>query len=165
MPSTLLVKQIVSLDTSYPHSEAVTLHGWATAGKPRPSTALTRRVVLQRGGGQAAWRRSTSAVRQCGDGVGDALEHVSRLPLRIQAVELGGSDRAGHGSGALATRLRSRQQIVVAPQSDAAQATLSRWSCRSRCDHCRRSMSAPPSLAEYRTVLPRSDLYEIATSA
>ena len=157
MPSTLLVKQIVSLDTSYPHSEAVTLHGWATAGKPRPSTAFNM------AGLSPAMR--VAAVSQCGDGVDDALEHVSQLRLRIQAVELGGSDRAGHGSGALATRLRSRQQIVVAPQSDAAQATLSRWSCRSRCDHCRRSMSAPPSFAEYRTALPRSDLYEIATSA
>src|SRR5581483_8377130 len=52
--------------------------------------------------------------------LGNAREQRAQIGLGIEPVEFGRADQTIDRRGALATRIRAREQIVLAPQSDRA---------------------------------------------
>jgi len=56
--------------------------------------------------------------------VGDAREHVAQAALRIQTVQFRRADQAVDCGGALATRIRACEKVILAAQGNDAQRTI-----------------------------------------
>ena len=53
--------------------------------------------------------------------LGDALDHVPQVGLRIEAVELGRADQGIHRGRALPAGIRAAEQVIIRPERDRAQ--------------------------------------------
>jgi len=62
--------------------------------------------------------------------VGDAGEHVGKIMLRVEAVELGTFNQRIDRGGAAAADIGAGKQIIFTANGDAAQATGGRYAVR-----------------------------------
>ena len=53
--------------------------------------------------------------------IGDSAEDVSKVELRVHAVELGRADHGVHGSGTFPAAVRSSKQEILPTKSDGAE--------------------------------------------
>src|SRR5690606_7281822 len=58
--------------------------------------------------------------------LGDAAEHVSKVRLRIDPVELGGTDERVDRCSPLATGIGSRKQVILTAERDGSKCALRR---------------------------------------
>ena len=56
--------------------------------------------------------------------VGNALQHLAQIRLRVQAVQFRRADQAIDGGTPFAAGIRTREQIVLPAQSDSPQGTF-----------------------------------------
>lgn len=56
--------------------------------------------------------------------VGDPLEHVSEIGFRIQAIELGGTEKAIHGGSPLSAGIRAQEEEVFSSDANRSQRAL-----------------------------------------